>query len=471
MSGHGGDKAQAEQLQARLARLRELGNLRRAIRVAEDDEAIATAAERVAVEVIGARQFALYCSEKEDSDFRLLSAAPTKSGLPETIDRGDALGQALQDHSSVHGELLAALAPTSANRLALPLRSSPGQLIGFVLVAGSPLEGDLLDEVLDELVFDVESALASRMITRLRAEELAVLEIQERELVGLLRDVEARDAIIQRDLEEARQFQRKMLGVPPRIDGASIEIVYKPLGLVGGDLYAVSVDGTRLRLFVADATGHGVRASLTTMFIKSGYEAVRLAAADPAALLAALNDAIAHTYRSSEMLFSAACVDVDLATGRVTTSSAAHPAVCVVRGGEATFIEGGGAFLGLRSGMKFKTHEMIVEPGDGIYLYTDGFIEARKQNHLFGDDRFKEAIVDAHNEGRLAGEGVLTAVTAFLDGTPLDDDGTFIGVRYGADAPSSSVVIEAESDGAAKACATPAENTHPAPAAETLKLG
>jgi sigma-B regulation protein RsbU (phosphoserine phosphatase) len=318
------------------------------------------------------------------------------------------------------------------------LRASSTQLIGVALVVGPAPEAELLDE----LVFDVESALAARMIARLRAEELAVLEIQERELVGLLRDVEARDAIIQRDLEEARQFQRKMLGIPPRVDGASIEIVYKPLGLVGGDLYAVSVDGTRLRLFVADATGHGVRASLTTMFIKSGYEAVRLAAANPAALLSALNDAIAHTYRSSEMLFSAACVDIDLATGRVTTSSAAHPAVCVVRRGEATFIEGGGAFLGLRSGMKFTTHEVTIGPGDGVYLYTDGFVEARKQNTLFGDERFKDALVHAHNGGRLAGEGVLTAVTAFLDGTPLDDDGTFVGVRYGVGGPAPAAELD-----------------------------
>ncbi len=163
------------------------------------------------------------------------------------------------------------------------------------------------------------------MLTRLRAEELAVLEIQERELVGLLRDVEARDAIIQRDLEEARQFQRQMLGVPPEVANVAIEVLYQPLGLVGGDLYAISIEGRTLRLFVADATGHGVRASLTTMFIKSGYEAVRASAADRASLLAALNDTIAQTYRSSEMLFSAVCVDLDLDSGRLLSSSAAHP--------------------------------------------------------------------------------------------------------------------------------------------------
>ena len=423
--------SRVDQLEERVERLRAFGSLRRSFRVTEESEAIAAAAARFAVDVLRCTHFVIWCGEKDDSDFDLLASATDTLSLPKTIDRTSDIGVELESSPSTRDPaLLAAMGiPAGDDALALALRASPTQLIGVALAVG----GELDPELLDELVFDVESALAARMIARLRAEELAVLEIQERELVGLLRDVEARDEIIQRDLEEARQFQRKMLGAPPRVDGASIEVVYKPLGLVGGDLYAVSVDGGRLRLFVADATGHGVRASLTTMFIKSGYEAVRLKAEDPAALLAALNDAIAHTYRSAEMLFSAACVDIDLATGRVITSSAAHPAVCVVRGGEATFIEGGGAFLGLRSGMKFTTQELTVEPGDGIYLYTDGFIEARKQNMLFGDERFREAIVSAHQAGTLAGEAVLTAVTAFLDGTPFDDDGTFVGVRYGVD--------------------------------------
>ena len=435
-AGEGTARAsRVDELEERVERLRAFGTLRRSFRGIEEAEAIAASAVRFAVDTLRCTYFVIWCGEKEDSDFDLLSTAPAAVDLPKTIDRTGALGAALEASPSTRDPELLALAgvaPGTDDAVALALRASPTQLIGVAVVVGGALDSELLDE----LVFDVESALAARMIARLRAEELAVLEIQERELVGLLRDVEARDEIIQRDLEEARQFQRKMLGAPPRVDGAAIEVVYQPLGLVGGDLYAVSVDGGRLRLFVAGATGHGVRASLTTMFIKSGYEAVRLGAADPAALLAALNDAIAHTYRSSEMLFSAACVDIDLATGRVTTSSAAHPPVCVVRRGQASFIEGGGAFLGVRSGMKFTTHEMTVEPGDGVYLYTDGFIEARKQNLLFGDERFKEAVVVAHNGGVLAGEAVLSAVASFLDGTPLDDDGTFIGVRYGVDDPS-----------------------------------
>lgn len=432
-------RGRVEQLGARVQRLLSFGTLRRSLRIAEEDAEIAAAAQRFAVEVVGCSHFAIYGAEKDDSDFQLLSSLPQPNDLPSIIERSDPLPRRLTEQSAVRDEeLLAAFGPRPTNDLALPLRALQGQLIGVVVLGGSPLRGELLDELLDELIFDVESALAARMITRLRAEELAVLEIQERELVGLLRDVEARDAIIQRDLEEAQQFQRKMLGAPPRIEGAAIEVVYKPLGLVGGDLYAVSLDRDRLRLFVADATGHGVRASLTTMFIKSGYEAVRLQAREPAALLAALNDTIAQTYKSSEMLFSAVCVDLELATGRLRSSSAAHPPICLVRSGQTSFIEGGGAFLGLRTGMKFTTHETSLSSGDGVYLFTDGFSEARKQNVQFGDERLRAAIGAAHENGVSVGKAVVEAVATFLEGTPMDDDGTFVGVRFGVDDPTPS---------------------------------
>lgn len=401
-------------LEERLARMRAFGGLRRALRVADDVESIGNAAVRFAVDVLGCRRAAIYASEKDDGDFALI-AASDGAVEPAVIERPSA-GAAERTSAFGSGE---------AASTALTLRGADGNEIGVLLVAGPVLD----QELLDELVFDAESTLATRMIAQLRAEELAVLEIQERELVGLLRDVEARDEIIQRDLEEARRFQRRMLGEPPPIAGGAVEVVYVPLGLVGGDLYAVSVDGQRVRMLVADATGHGVRASLTTMFIKSGYDAVRRSAPDPAALLAALNETIAHTYRSAEMLFSAVCVDLDLATGKMWSASAAHPPLCLVRGDEIRLLEGGGAFLGLRPGMKFQLHEHAIERGDAVYLSTDGFVEARKGQEQFGEDRFKAAVLEAHRRGEPAGAAVVSAVTAFLDGAPLEDDGTIVGLR------------------------------------------
>ncbi|MBX3229272.1 MAG: serine/threonine-protein phosphatase [Labilithrix sp.] len=416
------------EIQQHLDRLRAFGGLRRELRVLEDLEGIARVALRFAVDVLGCARAALYCAEKEDGDYVRLAVTDETRATPASIERSSPLGQALADAVWTTADpIVTAFGEGEPMAAAVALRGSAGQPLGALLVAGARLD----EELLGELAFDVESVLAVRLIAQLRAEELAVLEIQERELVGLLRDVEARDEIIQRDLEEARRFQRQMLGTPPRIAGAAVEVVYTPLGLVGGDLYAVSAEDRRVRMFVADATGHGVRASLTTMFIKSGYEAVRRSAPDPASLLAALNETIAHTYRSAEMLFSAVCVDLDLDTGRLWIASAAHPPACIVRAGAPVLLEAGGAFLGLRPGMKFGLHEDRIAPGDGVYLYTDGFVEARKGQEQFGDERFQAAIVDAHVRGEKAGAAVLAAVTEFLAGGALEDDGTFVGLRFG----------------------------------------
>jgi sigma-B regulation protein RsbU (phosphoserine phosphatase) len=130
------------------------------------------------------------------------------------------------------------------------------------------------------------------------------------------------------------------------------------------------------------------------------------------------------------MLFSASCVDVDLDTGELAFSSAAHPPLCIVSGNDATFVEGGGAFLGLRSRVRFETRRMPVGRGDGIYLVTDGFAEtAESGGQQFGDERLLATIRDAHLGNVLAGKALDEAVLRFAGEAGLSDDATFIGVR------------------------------------------
>lgn len=419
-----------EEIDDRVARLRSFGALRRALRSAETVEDVAAETVRFVTQELGCVHASLYCAFGSEEDYRLVRSSDDPESVPAEIARDSDLARRLRASPSVADvDPVAELSRTkAATATALALRSGPDALEGILLVAGR----ELPVESQEELAFDVESALSTRLVAHLRAEELAMLEIQERELVGMLREVQERDAIIQRDLEEARQFQRRMLGAPPRVDRASVEVVYLPFGLVGGDLYAVSSDGDRLRLFIADATGHGVRASLTTMFIKSGYDAVRGTASGPAALLEALNDNISRAYGSAEMLFSAGCVDIDLTTGELTFASAAHPPVCVVRDGKAMLLEGGGAFLGLRARMRFEQHAMRLSDGDGVYLFTDGFSEARRDGgEQFGDERVEAAILAAHVAERPAGAALHAAVVDFATAGGIGDDATFVGARLG----------------------------------------
>jgi PAS domain-containing protein len=166
--------------------------------------------------------------------------------------------------------------------------------------------------------------------------------------------IEARDAKILADLQKARAFQRAILTVPQSLPNLEIDIAYRPLHEVGGDVFDVAMlDSSRVRIFVADATGHGVQAALATMLIKSTYDAVSDDATGPADVLRRLDDRIASRYRALDVVFTAAVIDIDLTERRVIHASGAHPAPLLVSSRGVRELPAGGTLLGVTPGITF----------------------------------------------------------------------------------------------------------------------
>jgi sigma-B regulation protein RsbU (phosphoserine phosphatase) len=278
---------------------------------------------------------------------------------------------------------------------------------------------------------------------RIRVGEIEVkaspIELPSRERIGtfvLVRDIteeaqiEQRDAIIRRDLTQARAFQQMILSEPPTVPSHDIDVVYRPVEQVGGDVYDVSIlPNHKLRMFIADATGHGVTAALVTMLIKSSYDQVRTIAA-PNEMLAQLNDRVAKTARTLDAMFTAAVVDVDLAAQRLVHSSAAHLPPVLVNGAGVVELESGGTFMGVSTGRVYPTWSRSLPPDAALYLMTDGIAEARRTNgEQFGEDRFFRALVEAAPLPHGAGDAVLARLDAWLRPALPDDDITIIGLR------------------------------------------
>jgi len=273
---------------------------------------------------------------------------------------------------------------------------------------------------------------ASELLTRAR--NLIRLHHQERELVNALRALEERERILSEDLRQAREFQQSILPTPPRVPGLSVDVLYRPLGAVGGDIYDIqALEDGRLRVFLADATGHGVQASLTTMLIKSEYEAAKRDDASPAEVLSRLNDRIALTYPALGVRFTAACFEVDKKQRRVLFSTGAHPAPLLLHNGYGRELESDGPFLGLESGVTFRLHEAPFGPGDRFYLYTDGLTdEWNALGEEFGDERLRQTLEAAADQGALAGTFVYDQVSQFIEGgADQYDDMTLLGVWWG----------------------------------------
>ena len=91
-----------------------------------------------------------------------------------------------------------------------------------------------------------------------------------------------------------------------------------------------------------------------------------------------------------------------------------------------------GIVLGVMKKAKYRDYELKLEPGDAIFVYTDGVPEANNaEGEMFGMKRLETAL------NRVAGqspEGILSGVRAdvdaFVGGAKQFDDLTMLCLEY-----------------------------------------
>ena len=83
-------------------------------------------------------------------------------------------------------------------------------------------------------------------------------------------------------------------------------------------------------------------------------------------------------------------------------------------------------------GMKYKSGSIMLEPGDMVYVYTDGVTEAsNRDNELFGEERLQDALgsCGGNEPGEVLG-AVRDAIRDFVDGADQFDDITMLAMKY-----------------------------------------
>lgn len=176
------------------------------------------------------------------------------------------------------------------------------------------------------------------------------------------------------DLAESRTFQQALLPALPEHPRMSMAAAYRPADEVGGDLYDVTLHGDRLRIFVGDTTGHGVQAALRTIVVRSLLERHR-DAPSPAALLAALNRELVAAHGKLVRL-SACCVELELASSRLTYANAGAPPVFLFREDqtcEELYLAG--SFLGVVEETAWSERTLELPRNARLFLYTDGLFD------------------------------------------------------------------------------------------------
>jgi len=251
----------------------------------------------------------------------------------------------------------------------------------------------------------------------------------DRETLGTLRQ----------ELNVARRIQESILhrsfpAFPERSD-VDVHAEMIPAREVGGDFYDFFfIDPDRLGFVIGDVSGKGVPAALFMAVSKTLLKATAMTGLPPERCLELANR-ILHLESPASMFVSVFYGVIDTRTGDVCYSNGGHnPPYILRRAGRVERIDPiGGPVLAMLVDSKYDSGQTVLDPGDAIFLFTDGVTEAKS----FDDQEFSESALEqflGRTQSLPLGDitrQVIDEIQRFAGDSPQADDITVLTLRRG----------------------------------------
>jgi sigma-B regulation protein RsbU (phosphoserine phosphatase) len=243
---------------------------------------------------------------------------------------------------------------------------------------------------------------------------------------------------IQQELEVARKIQQSIVPrkFPPFPERKEFEVHAEmiPARDVGGDFYDFFlIDDERLGFVIGDVSGKGVPAALFMAVSKTLLKATALKGAAPAECLQQVNR-ILFLESIAAMFVTIFYGILNIRTGEVDYCNGGHnPPYLMRTAGHIEALEStGGLVLGAMKNTGYNAKKVVLQSGDGVFLYTDGVTEAMdRSNEQFSEIRLEENLQQTLSAPLLdIVHGVITAVKDFSNGAPQADDITVLALRF-----------------------------------------
>jgi len=313
----------------------------------------------------------------------------------------------------------------------------------------------LINKPIERLIIAVSQLSAGNLDTQINIsshDELSLLADTFNKMTGeLKKSIEetaherAEKQRINTELSVASSIQTSMLPCVfppfPERDEFDIYALMTPAREVGGDFYDFFfVDKDNLAIVIADVSGKGIPAALFMVIAKTLINN-NSSGKSPAAVFDNVNKKLCE---NNEMgLFVTAIIGFyNIPTGRFVFVNAGHnPPLLLRKGGSYEFIKTEPCILlAFMKDIKYREEELYLQPGDMLYLYTDGVTEAMSHNdELFGEQRLVDALnknKDYYPQDLL--QAIKREVDNFANGMEQADDITMLALKI-SENPDNSV--------------------------------
>ncbi|HNY90286.1 MAG TPA: SpoIIE family protein phosphatase [bacterium] len=252
--------------------------------------------------------------------------------------------------------------------------------------------------------------------------------------------MQSRDQLlfIKHELGIATEIQTSILPkmFPPFPDRKEFDIYAKmiPAREVGGDLYDFfMIDKARVGVIIGDVSGKGIPAAMFMAVSKTLLKATALKGIPPDSCLESVNKVLVD--ESLPSMFVTVFYGIfDTRNGSFEYCNGGHnPPYLISAEGKVRQLDNrGGVFLGALKNLEYESNVVMLQPGETLFLITDGITEAMNPGEeMFGEKRTEESLQSHAGESlNNLVENMIKEVQAFAGAQEQSDDMTCLTLRY-----------------------------------------
>jgi sigma-B regulation protein RsbU (phosphoserine phosphatase) len=234
---------------------------------------------------------------------------------------------------------------------------------------------------------------------------------------------------------------------PPEIEGFNFAWKYQPCADLAGDFLNVfRLDERRLGFYVLDVVGHGAAAALQSvtlsrwltptsnqsLLLSPRFEGSSEYRITPPAEVAALLNDLLFKESPKPQYFTMIYGVLDIDTKELLYVSAGHPGpLHQPHRGESKLLESTSVPIGILEGAKYYESALRLQPGDRLFLFTDGLTEsANPDGQEFGDEMLNRKLNIYENlEIAKVVRRLMKDVEEWRGNRPMRDDTSILGIE------------------------------------------
>lgn len=239
------------------------------------------------------------------------------------------------------------------------------------------------------------------------------------------------------ELQLAHDVQMSLMPkTNPQVQGLDVAGMSVPAREVGGDFFDYSCLGgveNRFGIPVFDVSGKGMQAAMSAVFTSGAFASEAKQSSSPAEILTRLNRAVcSHSRRGHFVAFL--LVSIDQQTRTLTFANAGQTRPILKSNGSVQSLDSVGVHfpLGMKEDSVYEERTVQLQPGDSLFLITDGITEAMNtQQEMFGTERIERLLKGPGLDGSAQNmmERITSEVHAHVGSAPQHDDMTMVVVK------------------------------------------